>query len=173
MSAETEIILQERAKALARERQREEVEASLQVIEFLLAHEKYAIESEYIREVYPVKEITPLPCTPTFVIGLINVRGEILSVIDIKRLFDLPEIELTNHSKVIITQADEMELGILVDSIVGGRYIPLNEIQPSLPTLTGIRMDYLKGVTTERLVVLDMAKILADQKIIVHEEVVT
>ncbi|MFQ6042089.1 MAG: chemotaxis protein CheW [Candidatus Poribacteria bacterium] len=170
MDEEKEIILKERAKALAQERKMQKAEAYIEVIEFLIAHEKYAIESEYICEAYPLKEITPLPCTPTFVLGLINVRGEVLSVIDIKRFFELPETELTDHSRVIIVQSDEMQLGILADSILGVRSIPLDEIQPSLPTLTGIGAEYLKGMTSEQLVVIDVVKILTDKNIVVHEE---
>ena len=167
-------ILKERAKALAREPDRKETtEEHLEVVEFLLANERYAVESSYVREVYPLKELTPLPCTPSFVVGIINVRGEILSVIDIKKFFDLPEKGLTDLNKVIIVQANEpeMELGILADAIIGVRSIPLKEIQLSLPTLTGIREEYLRGVTNERLVILDVAKILYDERIIVHEEV--
>ena len=166
MSEEKEIILKERAKMLAQKRKRQEAEAYIEVIEFLIANEKYAIESEYIREVYPLKGITPLPCTPNFVLGIINVRGEILSVIDIKKFFDLPEAGLTDHNKVVIVQSDEMELGILADSILGMRSIPLKEIQSSLPTLTGICIEYLKGVTSERLVILNMGKSLYDKNII-------
>lgn len=169
--ANTQEILKERAKALAQEPERKEAEAYLEVVEFLLAHEKYAIESEYVSEVYSLKELTPLPCTPPFVLGIINVRGEILSVIDMKKFFDLPEKGLTDLNKVVIVHADEMELGILVDAIIGVRSIPLNEIQPSLPTLTGIRAEYLRGVTNERLVVLDVAKIMSNKNIVVHEEV--
>ena len=165
-------ILRERAKELAREPERKETaEDYLEVVEFLLAHERYAVESASVREVYPLKELTPLPCTPLFVLGIINVRGEIKSVIDIKRFFDLPEEGLTDLNKVIIVQADEMELGILADALIGVRSIPLNEIQPSLPTLTGIREEYLRGVTNERLAILDVAKILSDERIIVHEKV--
>lgn len=167
-------ILKARAAALAREPGGgAAAEAYLEVVEFLLAHEKYAVESTYIREVCPLKEITPLPCTPPFVLGIINVRGQILSVMDIKKFFDLPQKGLTNLNKVIILHTDEMDLGILADAIVGTRSIPLKGIQPSLPTLTGIRAEYLRGVTNERLVVLDAAKILSDKRIIVHEEVET
>ena len=120
-----------------------------------------------------MKELTPLPGTPPFVLGLINVRGQILSVIDIKKFFQLPEKGLTDLNKVIIVHTDKMELGILADAILGVRSIPLQEIQTSLPTLTGIRADFLRGVTKEPLVVLDGEKILSDRKIIVHEEVET
>ncbi|MBI4639963.1 MAG: chemotaxis protein CheW [Candidatus Tectomicrobia bacterium] len=165
-------ILKARAQALAQEPKEEEAaEESLEVIEFLLAYERYGIESSSIREVYPLKELTPLPCTPPFVLGIINVRGQILSIIDIKKLFGLPENGLTNLNKVIIVRTDDMELGILADAILGIRSISLEDIQPALPTLTGIHAEYLRGVTKERLVVLDVEKILSDKKIIVHEEV--
>jgi purine-binding chemotaxis protein CheW len=167
-------ILQARAKALAREPQvKRDAEADLEVVEFLLAYERYAIESSYVREVYPLREFTPLPGTPPFILGIINVRGRILSVIDIKKFFDIPEKGLTDLNKVIILQSDEMEFGVLADVILGVRTIPLGEIQPSLPTLTGIREEYLKGVTAERVVILDAEKLLSDPKMIVHQDVET
>jgi purine-binding chemotaxis protein CheW len=101
---------------------------------------------------------------------MINVRGQILSVIDIKRFFDLPEKGLTDLNKVIILHNDVMEFGILADVIVGVRQIPLRDIQTSLPTLVGIREEYLKGVTRERLVILDAEKLLRDKRLIIQEE---
>lgn len=169
---ETRTILKARAKALAREPEKEEaVEESIEVVEFLLAYETYGIESSCVREVYPLKELTPLPCTPPFVLGIINVRGQILPVIDIKKFFDLPEKGLTDLNKVIILHTDTMEFGILADVILGVRHVLLSELQPPLPTLTGIREEYLKGVTSRRVVILDAGKLLSDKKIIVYEEV--
>jgi purine-binding chemotaxis protein CheW len=165
-------VLKERAKLLAQEPKRAKTdETYLEVVEFQLEYEHYAIETSYIREVYPLKELTPIPCTPPFVLGIINIRGQILSVLDLKTFFNLPEKGLVDMNKVIILHSDEMEFGILTDTILGVRSIPLSDIQPSLPTLTDIRAKYLKGVTAERLVILDAAKILSDRNIIVHEEV--
>lgn len=165
-------IFRDRAKSLAKQPEREEgLEKYLEVVEFLLAHERYAIETAYIREVYPLRELASLPNTPPFVLGIINVRGQILSVIDIKKFFELPEKGITDLNKVIIIHTDEMELGILADAIIGVRSVPFKQLQPSLPTLTGVRGRYLKGVTKERLVVLDAHKIMSDKKIVVHEEV--
>lgn len=166
-------ILRTRVKFLARERNEREDLESLQVVEFLLASEKYGIESRHVREVYLMKELTALPCTPPFVLGIINLRGQILSVIDIKKFFDLPEKGLGDLNKVLVVGKDEIELGILVDVIVGMRAIPLQEIQPPLPTWTGIHSEYLKGVTNQRLAVLDVDRILSDERIVVHEEVET
>jgi purine-binding chemotaxis protein CheW len=165
-------ILRKRAKALARPlEQDQDAGASLDCLEFLLTYETYAIEMRWVAETYPLKEITPLPCTPAFVAGIINVRGRILSVIDIRRFFDLPEKGLTDLNRVIIVHNGTMEFGILADEILGTRTIPLSEVQPPLPTLTGIREEYLKGVTRERTAILDGAKLLTDKNIIVHDEI--
>ena len=165
-------ILQTRARELAREPERGDVAVEhLEVIEFVLAHETYAIEAMYIRDVHTLRELTPVPCTPPFVLGLINVRGRILTVIDIKQFFELPQKGLTDLSKVLVIHTDEMDVGIVADAVKGVLSIPLKDIQPSLPTLTGIRAEYLRGVTKERLVILDARKLLSDPKIMVDEEV--
>lgn len=165
-------ILKARARLLAREPAKEgTAEEYVELVEFLLGYEKYGIESAYVREIHPLKELTPLPHTPSFVLGLVNIRGQILSVIDIKKLFELPEKGLTDLNKVIVVHGDKMELGILADVILGVRLIPIEEIQPAPSTFTGIRAEYLKGVTREPAVVLDIARMLSDKRIIVHEEI--
>ncbi|MGA2026500.1 MAG: chemotaxis protein CheW [Syntrophobacteraceae bacterium] len=163
-------ILRARADLLARQPGKEQTGDTLEVVEFMLANERYGIESGYVREVYPLKDYTPLPCTPPFVLGLINVRGQIISVIDIKKFFELPEKGITDFNKVIIIHDHTMEFGILADSILGVQEIAMRDIEPPLPTLTGIREEYLRGVTGERTVILDARKLLADKEIIVHEE---
>jgi purine-binding chemotaxis protein CheW len=169
---ETNNILKERAKALAREQEHKETtEENIEVVEFLLSYERYGIESSYVREVYPLRELTSVPCTPPFVLGIVNVRGQILSIVDIKKFFDLPEKGLGDLNKVIILHSDHMEFGILADVILGVDNVLLSKLQPSLPTLTGIREEYPKGVTDERVVILDAEKLLSDKKFVVHEEV--
>lgn len=169
---DTRRILRERATALAWETvPAEAAGASIEVIEFSLAHERYAIATECVRGVDPLESLTPLPCTPSFVLGIVNVRGEILSVIDLKKFFDLPEKGLTDLNKVIVIESADMVFGIVADAVSGVRRILHTDIQSSLPTLTGIRGDYLLGVTGERVVILDAAKLLSDQKLIVQEQV--
>jgi purine-binding chemotaxis protein CheW len=164
-------VLKTRARLLALEpEQVVETEAALEVVEFRLAQERYGIESSYIREVYPLKEVTPVPCTPPFVVGIINLRGQILSVIDLKKFFNLPDQAVASH-KVIVAHTPEMELGILVDVVLGVRTIPASQIQPSLFTSNGITETYLRGVTSERLIILEAARILADPRLIIYETV--
>jgi purine-binding chemotaxis protein CheW len=143
----------------------------LELLEFRLGSERYALETRHIQDVHPLRELTPLPCTPPFVLGIVNVRGHILPVLDLKKFFDLPERGLTDLHRMILVRGNGLELGLLADVIVGVRSVAADDLQPSLPTLSGIRADYLKGVSVERLVVLDLDRILSDPRIVVHEEV--
>lgn len=170
--SDSQQILRARARALAQAPESPAVAGTaLEVLEFSLAQERYAVENRYVREVCPLKDLTPLPCTPPFLLGIVNVRGRIFPVLDLKKFFDLPEKGLTDLHRIILVGAGELELGLLADAIAGVRAISAERLQPALPTLTGIREDYLKGLTADRLVVLDLARILGDPKIVVHEEV--
>lgn len=171
---EPDDILRARARALAQLPPTLPAAGSqLEILEFRLASERYAVETRHVQEVYPLRELTPLPCTPPFVLGVVNVRGRILPVLDLKKFFELPERGLTDLHRIIRVSGNDLDLGLLADVVVGTRNIAADSLQPSLPTLTGIRQDYLRGVNDERLVVLDLARILSDPKIVVHEEVAT
>jgi purine-binding chemotaxis protein CheW len=140
---------------------------TLTIVAFRLAHEHYGIETAAVREVLPLQALTPLPGTPPFVLGIINVRGEILSVLDLKKFFDLPERGLTDLNTVIVLQSEKMTFGILADAIFDVRTVSRQTLQPPLPTLTGIRAEYLKGITPERMVILDAERLLSDSTIVV------
>lgn len=163
-------LLRARARALAAPPAEAEGDA-LEVVEFRLGEERYGIATEVVREVFPLLELTPLPCTPPFVRGIVNAWGEIVSVIDLRHFFELPATGLTDLNRVIVVAGDEMTLGILADAVLGVRQIPRAEILPALPTLTGIREDYLFGVTAGALTLLDGAKLLADRRLVVCESV--
>lgn len=164
-------ILKARARALAREREDAALaQDTIQVIEFVVADERYAIELDYVRGVHSLEELVPLPGTPPFVLGIVNLRGRVTSVIDIKKFFDLPERGLSDLDTVIVIGDADMEFAILADRIVGTASVARSGLQPSLPTLEGIREQYLKGVSGERLVVLAADKLLSDPRIVVREE---
>jgi purine-binding chemotaxis protein CheW len=167
MTGDTKRLLKTRAAKLSQEVAVVYAEKQyLEIVEFQLAGEKYGIEARDVREVYPLKELVPVPGTPPFFLGITSVRGQILSVIDIKRLFDLPEKGLTELDKVIIVQSGEVEMGIRADVVLGMRLIPRGDIQPLLPTLTGVREKYLSGITRDALIILDVNKLLADESFI-------
>jgi purine-binding chemotaxis protein CheW len=174
-SDEQRAILRLRAQRLARKKPADDRRERIEVVEFRMADEYYAVESLYVREVYPLRHLTPLPGTPDFIAGIISVRGEILSVVDLKKFFDMPQKGLTDLTRVIILNhpaaAIDMEFGILAEEVLGARSLCVDDIQPSLPALTGILSDYLKGVAKDRLTVLDAAALLSDRKMTVHQEV--
>jgi len=164
-------VLKARAKALALEKYNESAQKEMiEIIEFILGSETYGIESVCIREVYPLKDFTPLPGTPSFVLGIINVRGQIVSVIDLKKFFNLPEKGLGEMNQVMIIHNERIEFGILADSIQGSRMVSLDSIQPSPVSSGGIGAGYVRGVTSDHTILLDAKNVLKDEHIVVHQE---
>jgi purine-binding chemotaxis protein CheW len=173
MKKEIRSRLRERAVAMATEsEQKIKSVAKTEIIEFILASESYGVESSFVREVYPLKDFTPLPGVPPYIFGIINVRGQILPLIDLKKFLNLPEKGLGELNKVIILSNGQMEFGILADVVEGTQTLELADILPSPPSITGIGEKYLKGVTKKHVVVLEAENILNDENIIVHEEVI-
>ena len=169
---EAKAVLKERARTLAALKLPEDPEMKhIDILEFLLSGETYAIETSFIVETFPLVNFTQLFCTPPFVLGIINLRGRMVSIVDIRRFFDLPVAGLSNLNRVIVVHDGTMEFGILADAVCGFRSVPSGELLQSLPTLTGIREEYLKGVTGERLVVLDGKKLINDAKIMVNDKI--
>lgn len=165
-------LLRKRAHALAlNENDGADIQECIEIIVFRLAYETYGIESSFVREVYPLKDFTTLPGTPQFVLGIINVRGQIVSVIDLKRFFNLPERGLGELNKVIIMSNDRMEFGILADSVEGTQRVVRNDILGSPSGAEMIGEKYLKGITKEHIMILNAESILNDDKIIVNEKV--
>lgn len=162
-------ILAERARSLAKEGKIGEISADArEVLEFEMGSERYGIEISEIREVLPLLQYTHLPCTPPFIFGILNIRGEILSIVDLKKFFRLPEQGITNQNKVIILDNGTMAFGILADLIVGVRLVDMGKMY-ALPS--SIEEEYLRGMTADGLIMLDCEKILGDPRILVHEEV--
>ncbi|MDP2337063.1 MAG: chemotaxis protein CheW [Bacteroidota bacterium] len=168
---EKRTLLKARAQALAVEKKDETAQKeSVEIVVFSLASETYGIGSTFIREVYPLKDFTILPGTPAFVLGIVNVRGQIISVIDLKKFFNLPEKGLGELNKVIIIRNERMEFGILADIIHGTRSISIEEIQTPPVSTGGIGAGYLKGVTNDHIIILDAERILEDEHIIINQE---
>ena len=172
MNKETRELLRLRAIAMSKETEEKKGDSPLiQLITFMLANEMYGLESSFVKEVYPLKEFTHLPGVPPFIFGVINVRGQIIPVIDLKKFFNLPEQGLTELNKVIILHNDQMEFGILVDLVHGTQSIESNEIRKAPHTLKGIGLEYLLGVTKEKLIVLNAGKLLTDKNIVVNDTI--
>lgn len=172
MKKEVRTILKERAVAMALEHDQNKVtSATVEIIEFALATESYGIESAFVKEVYPLKDFTPLPGVPSYIMGIVNVRGQILPVVDLRKFFSLSERGLGEMNKVIILRNDQMEFGIVADVVEGTRTLAIDDIMATPVTVTGIGETYLKGVTKEHIVVFDAESLLNDKKMIINEVV--
>jgi purine-binding chemotaxis protein CheW len=172
MSADGHVarILRERARVLARP---PAVTASrdeeLELLELRVADERYAIETRFVAEVHPLRDLTPLPGTPAFVRGIVNLRGRIVPVYDLRRLFGLPERGITDLHRIVLVDGAGLELGLLADVVTGVRRLPRAALSPPPTTVSAIAAEYLEGVSEERLVVLDLERILNDPRIVVND----
>jgi len=164
-------ILDKRARALAKTTE-EETGDSMQLVVFSLANETYGIPTEYVKEVQPLRSASPVPCTPGFVVGVVNIRGSIYSVVDIRDFFGVPKREITDLTKVILVNAAGLEVGILADDISEAMNVPLAEIKPPLSAGQGqIKEEYIQGVTKDTLIILNLEAVLRDERVVVHEQV--
>lgn len=156
----------------------EEESNSIELLEFVLnsdsSSERYAIEILYLNEVHSVKCVTMLPCTPSFIIGIVNFRGKIISVVDIRNFlgFTSKKINADTVKKVIVTKINEIEVGIAADGILGCNKILLSETQKNILTISNTKADYFRGITKDRSIILDIKNIMMDEKIIVNEKII-
>ena len=162
-------ILQERARSIAGRKDLEKgvVEKKIRVVEFLLMPERYAIEEKYISEVFFLKEITSIPGTPPFVMGVINLRGKIISVINLKSLFNLKDRGLTDLNKVIVIHNENMKFGIVSDAIIGSKSISVSSLSSPPLTLQNNGSEFISGVTSDGLILLNASILLSSNKIII------
>jgi len=165
-----ELILKERARKLASETEKDLAgDDTIQVLEFLMAGEHYGLETCHISEVCRVDGLVEIPCTPAFVFGVVNLHGQIVSIIDLRVFFDLPPEGLSAMSHSVVIEAGGITFGVLTDDIRGIVDVPLSSLQSALPTFTDKRKDYLKGITPEGMAILNARTILTDPSVIVED----
>ncbi len=172
LSAEAEkALLKQRAKQCAAEPAAETAaQETIEVLAFALGEEQHAFELRWVHEVCPMRELTRVPCTPAYVAGIINLRGEIRTVLDLGAFFGLPPKPPGELDKIIIVQAGEVQVGVLADDILGVRTIRVAALQTSLPTLTGVRAEGLRGITPDHLAILDPGVLFSPERINVASE---
>jgi len=141
-----------------------------EVLRFQLAYRQYALEMKFVQEVIITGEITPVPGTPDFISGICAVRGQIISLVDLRALLKIPETGLTDLNRVIVMTNGKNTFGILADSISGVGIISLDQVDPPRTGDLPYGCKYLRG-TLDRgnLYLLDAGTILGDPGIIVDE----
>jgi purine-binding chemotaxis protein CheW len=146
----------------------------MKVIVFTLAHEEYGIEVDKVRTIERLVPITRVPKTPVFVKGVINLRGIVIPVIDLRGRFGLPETELTDNSRIIIVAANDLEVGFIVDSANDVVDVMSDTIENPPEVLGGIKAKYLSGVAkigeNRLLILLNLVEVLSRNEIIQLEQ---
>ncbi len=127
----------------------------LELVSFSLANEHYAIETRYVREVVRFTDFTPIPGAPDFLVGLLNLRGDILAVFDLRKFFGVVDKGVTDLSRVIAIGGERVEFGILADVVFEVMTVRIGEVFEPPGSVAGIGREYLRGVTREALIVLD------------------
>jgi purine-binding chemotaxis protein CheW len=131
-------------------------EQTRQIIVFRLHREWYGVEITKVMEVTRVGKITYLPSSPGYIAGIVNLRGKILSVTDLKTMMGLPHEDPTDKTRVIAVESGMVETGLLVDEVVESIDVPASKIEPTLLTLPVEQADFIEGQckVNDRLIAL-------------------
>lgn len=134
-----------------------------QYLTFSLGAELYAVEILKVQEIRGWTDVTPIPNCPKFIRGVLNLRGEIVPIVDLRRRFNMPDIPFTSFTVVIVLNLSTRTVGIMVDSVSDVLDFKAEEIRPAPDFGTSIDATYLRGLcpTKEKMViVLDAEKLL-------------
>lgn len=169
------LILEQRAKALAGiPEDRERAQASISLLAFGLGQERFAVPIICVKEIAPIEGVTRVPCTPGFILGVVNFRGRIVSLMDIAVFMGLETGAGPEHNfMVLVSGADasghEIELCLAVSDLPITREIDPCRISPADASFSRSGASCVTGVTDDMLVILDMERILSDPAIIIRQ----
>lgn len=139
----------------------------LQWVTFKLAGEVYGVNVMQVQEVLRYSEIAPVPGAPAYVIGIINLRGNVVTVIDTRHRFGLSAGEITDNTRIVIIEADNHVIGILVDSVAEVVYLRLSEIETAPNVGNDESAKFIQGVchkSDQLLILIELGKLLTDNE---------
>ncbi|MCG6286513.1 chemotaxis protein CheW [Vibrio vulnificus] len=139
----------------------------LQWVTFQLEEETYGINVMQVREVLRYTEIAPVPGAPDYVLGIINLRGNVVTVIDTRSRFGLMEGEVTDDTRIIVIESEHQVIGILVDSVAEVVYLRSSEIDSTPSVGTDESAKFIQGVSNrdgKLLILVDLNKLLTDEE---------
>lgn len=135
----------------------------LQLVTFRLGNEEFSLDILRVQEIIRHMELTRVPRTPDFVEGVINLRGRVIPVLDLRKRFGLPSDERTNETRIIVVDVDNKTVGLKVDAVSEVLRLPADTVEPAPAIVTGAESDYIKGVGKldgRLLILLDVERIL-------------
>ena len=139
----------------------------IQLVTFRLKDETYGINVMQVQEVLRVTEIAPVPGAPPYVLGIVNLRGNVVTVIDTRSRFGLPSTEVDDASRIVIIESEEQVVGILVDSVAEVVELRHSEIDSAPNVGKDESARYIQGVANhddDLLIVVDLNKLLSEEE---------
>jgi len=168
---EIDEILQRRAQLLAQTPSGDLFrKGEVQILSFLACDETYAIPVDYVRSVMTLSSYTPIPCTPDFVPGAFNVRGQVYPVIDIRRFLALPVEQDHVYQRAILVEASALQVGLAVDEVCEVAGVLPEDLSPASGARLSVDERCVRGITPDLTVILDLSRIMEDPRFIVNEE---
>lgn len=139
----------------------------IQVVSFHLGSEEYGVDISQVQEIIRMVEITHVPRAPHFMEGVINLRGQLIPIIDLRTRFAMPRAEQTKSTRIVVTEIGSKRVGIVVDSVSEVLNIPMEHIEEAPDMIAGVGTEYIQGVgkVGERLVILlDLTMVITGEE---------
>jgi purine-binding chemotaxis protein CheW len=179
-----------RAAELARAPAERDEGEHIRLVLIRLGRETYGIDARYVFNVKLADLITFVPRVPEWVAGVVNLRGRVFSVVDLRRFFGLPPAQVDKDEEaemggglpyLVVVETPNMEIALLADDVLTVESVPISQVQDTSGTVRGLRPEYVRGVIAHAIgdtgeastmvVVLDLLALLTDERLIVHEEI--
>ena len=148
----------------AAEQKRDEI---LQLVTFRLGGEEFGVDIHALQEIIRMMTITRVPKSPPFVEGVVNLRGQVIPIVDLRKRVGLPAEETKKSTRIMVVQLERKTVGFIVDAVGEVKRIPARVVEPPPPIVAGIDSEYIKGVgklEDQLLILLDLNKLLTDNE---------
>ena len=142
-------------------------QAEQQLVVFDLALEAYGVDIGAVREIIRMQDITEVPRTPEFVEGIINLRGKVIPVVDLRKRFGLPVSERTKDNRIVVVDIGGQDIGVIVDAVAEVLRVAADAVEPPSVVITSAESVYLLGIAKleDRLIILlDLERVLSVQE---------
>ena len=139
----------------------------LQRVTFSIGEEEFGVDILSVQEIIRMMDITKVPRAPEFVEGVINLRGKVIPIIDLRRRFGLTTRDHDKHTRIIVIEINNMIVGFVVDSVSEVLRIPASTVEPPPPVVSGLESEYISGVgklEDRLLILLDLNKLLSGEE---------
>ncbi len=173
-TAEDRAIFRERSHNLMRSTEKEDLTGLIPLAVIGLSGEYFGLDLKLVREFTDIRKVTPVPCCPPHIVGNMNLRGEIVTLVDVRSLLNMPMLGAETTAKIMVVCVDDLVAGVTVDEVFDVMYLHPGQISPVPAAVHSINDEYLRGTAPygeKMMSLLDLPKMFNKGGMIVNEEV--